>query len=100
MAHICPNRDCPVCWPNLAERSCDRCGAVLEFVFDRRSPQYVDSLHLRFDGGYGEFIDRLALDGPESNSLEVVVCGRCVEDLMAIEPWLRPHLRPINPNQG
>ena len=85
MALRCDNSNCETCHPALPERACDRCATALAFVSDdARYEQYSGALHLSLYGGYGEYIDL----HPLSWAPRAVLCGRCVDELRAGEPWL------------
>jgi hypothetical protein len=88
--------------------TCDVCGKTLEAVFPERCPidgcgelpedhrhppkylQYDNALHVRFDGGYGEFVDNYE-GGDRYYS---IICHECAHDLCERVPWIKDVLRP------
>lgn len=76
--------------------TCDACGKTLEKVFDRTPPevlQYDNALHVRFDGGYGEFVDNFGTE-EERDRYYAIICHECAHDLCAKVPWIKNVLLP------
>lgn len=92
--------------------TCDACGNTLEEVFpnpqkcpidgcdelpeDHTHPpkylQYDNALHVRFDGGYGEFIDNI---GPGPDNYYSIICHECAHDLCEKVPWIAVMIDPL-----
>ena len=74
--------------------TCDSCGATLEKVFEEHDAlQYDNALHIRFDGGYGEFVDAPFMPGGP-DSLYNIICHDCAHALCEAFPWVKATLRP------
>jgi len=84
-------------YPELMRRlgpTCDACGKTLEKVFEDTPPevlQYDNALHIRIEGGYGEFID--AID-PNRDAYYSIICHECAHDLCEKVPWIGRWIQP------
>lgn len=64
--------------------TCDKCGHVFtsdQFVYDDTVPQLDNALHIRFVGGYGEFIDGLDVAVGRQQRDTFVLCHQCAHQL-------------------
>lgn len=78
----------------LTKLVCDSCEATIPFVFpDLRCEQGVEMLTIVFEGGYGEYIDRI------NGTPKMHLCQRCADDLRhnnpAIARCLEGHASPL-----
>ena len=79
--------------------SCTACGAALERVFEGGAPyeQYDNALHVRFSGGYGEFVDapfHHNEQGEGPDSLGAMICHDCAHALADRVEWISKILNP------
>jgi len=64
---------------------CTACGKELEPEFPGINPeseQYDNALEVKFDGGYGMFID------PIDKEYRAIICHECAHELCERVPWI------------
>lgn len=77
--------------------TCDACGKTLDKVFDGTPPevlQYDNALHIRLDGGYGEFIDNIEPLNSGGDRYYSIICHECAHDLCERVPWIATMIDP------
>lgn len=78
--------------------TCDACGKTLAKVFEDTPPevlQYDNALHVRFDGGYGEFVDNYGTEA-ERDRYYSIICHECAHDLCEKVPWIKKMIDPVH----
>lgn len=75
--------------------TCDACGKTLEEVWAGTDKylQYDNALHVRFDGGYGEFVDNYGTV-EERDRYYSIICHECAHDLCEKVPWIKAMIDP------
>ncbi len=79
--------------PSETITHCTACGKELELEFPDLSPeseQYDNALEVRFDGGYGMFVD------PIDEDYRAIICHECAHDLCDTVPWIGKLINPFS----
>ena len=80
--------------------NCTRCNAELNPVsginLRRRNdyPQYEDALIVDLDGGYGMYLDPMAV-ALRSDIYRMILCKDCAEFFRMENPWVDEHIKLV-----
>lgn len=71
---------------------CTKCGKAVIIIRHKELVEVDNALSIKFEGGYGWFVDPLNDD--EADRLSIILCHECAHQFCDDNPWLTNIIEP------